>query len=47
MIEPAHDELADDQDELGWDRAQHGRMRDQDTDDDAIETTPFEPGAHR
>lgn len=30
--EPALDELADDEDELGWDREQHGRMADFATD---------------
>jgi hypothetical protein len=43
MTEPAHDELADADDELGWDREQHGRMRDQDTDDDEIQTEPWKP----
>lgn len=39
---PRHDQLADDQDQLGWDRDLHGRMRDYATDDDAVQTVPAE-----
>lgn len=35
---PPHDALADDEDELGWDRSLHGRMVDCATDGDEIET---------
>lgn len=45
MSEPAHNELADEDDELGWDRERHGRMRDQDTDDDTVLTVPLGPSA--
>lgn len=45
MTEPAHDQLADDQDELGWDREIHGRMAEQDTDDDAVPTELWGPRA--
>lgn len=41
--EPAPDELADEDDELGWDRSVHGRMRDQDTDDHAVPTESWNP----
>ncbi len=40
---PAHDQLADDADELGWQRDTHGRMREYATDDDEIRTVPTEP----
>lgn len=43
MSEPAYNELADEDDELGWDREKHGRMRDQDTDDDMVLTVPLKP----
>ena len=39
---PAHDQLADDADELGWDVDLHGRMVDAATDDDAVPTVPVE-----
>ncbi len=39
---PAHDRLADDADELGWDRGQHGRMREYATDDAEVRTVPVE-----
>lgn len=39
---PAHDQLADDADELGWDVDQHGRMREFATDDDAVPAVPVE-----
>ena len=42
---PPHDQLADDQDELGWDREKHGRMRDHAAPDDAVETVPYDPAA--
>lgn len=42
-VEPPLDELADGQDTLGWDRDEHGRMRDQDADDDAVPTVPWSP----
>ena len=35
---PAHDRLADDCDELGWDRDLHGRMLDAATPDDTVQT---------
>lgn len=41
--DPPLDELADEADELGWDREHHGRMRDQDADDDAVPTEPWRP----
>ncbi len=41
---PAHDRLADEQDELGWDRDQHGRFVDFATDDEP-ETVPYDPDA--
>ena len=39
---PAHDKLADDADELGWDRDLHGKFVDFATDDEP-ETVPYEP----
>ncbi len=39
---PAHDQLADDFDELGWDTDLHGRMVDAATDDDTVTTVPAE-----
>lgn len=39
--DPPLDQLADDDDQLGWDRDAHGRMRDQDTDDDVVPTEPW------
>lgn len=41
---PAHDRLADDRDELGWDRDEHGRMLDH-ADDTPVETIPYDPAA--
>lgn len=41
--DPPLDQLADDDDQLGWDRDTHGRMRDQDDDDDAVPTQPWQP----
>lgn len=38
---PPLDQLADDEDELGWDREKHGRMRDYATPDDTIQTKPY------
>lgn len=40
---PAHDRLADADDELGWDREAHGRMIDAASDDEP-ETVPYDPG---
>lgn len=40
---PAHDRLADDADELGWEVDQHGRMRDAAAPDDAVLTVPYDP----
>jgi hypothetical protein len=42
---PAHDQLADGDDELGWDRELHGRMADAAAPDDAVTTTPYDPAA--
>lgn len=42
---PPHDQLADDQDQLGWDRELHGRMVDFAGPDDAVETVPYDPAA--
>ncbi len=39
---PAHDRLADADDELGWDVEQHGRMREYATDDAEVLTVPME-----
>lgn len=39
---PAHDRLADADDELGWDRDLHGRLVDFATDD-APATVPYDP----
>jgi hypothetical protein len=39
---PAPDELADDRDEDGWDRARHGTFADYATADDAVTTVPAE-----
>jgi hypothetical protein len=39
---PAHDQLADDRDELGWDRSVHGLMADAATDEEP-ETVPYDP----
>lgn len=41
---PAHDQLADDNDQLGWDRDLHGRMADYAAPDDAVPTVPAEEG---
>lgn len=41
--DPPLEQLADDQDELGWDRDQHGRMAEQDADDDTVPTEPWQP----
>jgi hypothetical protein len=40
---PLHDELADEDDELGWDRDQHGRMVDHAAP--APKTVPYDPDA--
>lgn len=40
---PAHDQLADADDELGWDRDVHGRMVDAAAPDDAVTTVPYDP----
>lgn len=40
---PAHDALADADDELGWDRSRHGLMADQSAPDDAVTTVPYDP----
>ena len=42
---PAHDRLADEDDESGWDRAEHGRMADYAAPDDAVETVAYDPDA--
>jgi hypothetical protein len=43
---PAHDRLADDADELGWDTAKHGRMADYAVDpEDEIQTEAYDPDA--
>ena len=43
---PAHDRLADEHDEDGWDRALHGRMADHATGpDDEPRTEPYDPDA--
>lgn len=42
MTEPDPFTLADDEDELGWERPQHGRMAEQQADDDAVPTVPWE-----
>jgi hypothetical protein len=39
---PAHDRLADENDELGWDVNEHGRMVDHAAPDDAVQTVPWE-----
>jgi hypothetical protein len=39
---PKHDKLADEHDQLGWDRDKHGRMRDYATDDAEVRTVPAE-----
>ena len=39
---PAHDSLADADDQLGWDRDLHGRMADAAAPDDAVPTVPAE-----
>lgn len=41
---PAPDQLADEDDELGWDREKHGRMIDAASDDEP-ETVPYDPDA--
>jgi hypothetical protein len=41
---PPHDRLADDQDELGWDRDKHGRFADFATGPEGEpETVPYDP----
>lgn len=42
---PAHDQLADADDELGWDRELHGRMVDAAAPDDAVGTMAYDPAA--
>lgn len=39
---PAHDQLADEDDELGWDREVHGLMADAASDDEPL-TVPYDP----
>lgn len=39
---PAHDQLADADDELGWDRSVHGKMSDAASDDEP-ETVTYDP----
>lgn len=39
---PAHDQIADPLDELGWDRDKHGRMRDH-ADNRPVPTVPYDP----
>ena len=41
---PLHDQLADADDELGWDRDLHGKFVDFATDDEP-ETVPYDPAA--
>lgn len=41
---PAHDQLADADDTLGWDRSQHGRMVDH-ADETPLETVAYDPAA--
>ncbi len=40
---PDPGKLADADDELDWDRAVHGRMVEQQTPDDTVQTVPFIP----
>lgn len=42
---PPHDQLADEDDELGWDRDEHGRMADYATGDEAVQTRRDYEGA--
>jgi len=42
---PSPYKLADDQDELGWERRTDGLMADAGTSDDAVETHPFKADA--
>ncbi len=44
---PAHDQLADDADELGWDREKHGRMSDHAAPSGAVQTVPYDLDADR
>jgi len=39
---PAPDELADEDDQLGWDHDRDGNMADYATADDAVKTTDYE-----
>lgn len=39
---PKHDRLADEDDQLGWDRTEHGRMLDFAIEDEP-ETIPYDP----
>lgn len=39
--EPAHDELADEFDQLDWDKDKFGPMRGYATGDDEVKTVPF------
>jgi hypothetical protein len=41
---PKHDQLADEDDELGWDRDRFGSMADYASDDEP-ETVPYDPDA--
>lgn len=38
---PDQDKLADDEDELGWDREKHGRMKDAAKPDDNVRTVRY------
>ncbi len=42
---PAHDRLADADDEFGWDVEQYGRMRDYAAPSGAVQTVPYDPDA--
>lgn len=42
---PPHDQLADEDDELGWDRSLHGLMADAAAPDDAVTTEPYDPAS--
>ncbi len=41
--EPDPEQLADDNDQAGWDIDKHGRMAAHATADDAVTTEPYEP----
>lgn len=42
---PPHDQLADEDDELGWDREKHGKMIDAATEDNTVATVEYDPMA--